>query len=70
MDRLTTPTGPRCRCGERVPRRVARVFGTDGVVPVCEECYVSINLSRTYSDTVAAIKAYRQDNGRRRVADD
>lgn len=70
MDRLTTATGPRCRCGESVPRDVARVFGTDGVVPVREKCYLSNTRGGAYADTVAAIKGWRQDNGHRRVADD
>lgn len=63
MDRLDTPTGPRCRCGNRVSRKMARVFGVDNVVPVCEECYVSINQGRTYETTFAALSAYEQGTG-------
>lgn len=70
MDRLTGPTGPRCRCGNRVSRKIARVFGIDGEVPVCEECYVSINQSRTYATTFAALRAYRQGTGYVRGGED
>ena len=70
MDRLTGPTGPRCRCGESVPKRLARVFGVDGVVPVCRECYISEHQGRPYDGHYAAIRAYRQGTGRRRIHDD
>ncbi|RLM53166.1 hypothetical protein DVK02_14845 [Halobellus sp. Atlit-31R] len=33
------PTGPHCEnCGSKVPRKVARVMGTDGTTPVCKHC--------------------------------
>lgn len=34
----TVTAGPRCQCGRPVDSDVARVFGIDGVVPVCRHC--------------------------------
>ena len=53
----TATTGPRCECGRPVDARTARVFGVDGVVPVCKHCEVSRN-GMTYRSTVQAITRY------------
>lgn len=60
MDRLTDPTGPRCRCGESVPADVARVFGVDDVVPVCAECLESRAKGDTFDSNYQALQAYQR----------